>query len=309
MKRIAIIAALSVFAASAALASDLPKKVKKKAPAAPVAAAPGAPAKAAAAPASAPKTNSISIEIGPEMWANVDGYNHAKSANPASNGDIRDWVGKIGYSHTFEGNWIVGASVSHTAAFTQAAVGDNASATAPDAKTLSKTALEASVAYKYKLIDSFTLTPAAGLGYAWGWVKMDNPSQDALKSGYSDPGTFGTNANSTCKSDPTPGVQDAAGNSLSCYTPEAYYFLTLAGDWKIDSNWTWNVFNIRYRDSFQGNWNTPKIATGVTYNISPEDAIYVSAGLAFKNPYSHSLQVSNDYEDVTNITLGYKHAF
>lgn len=304
MKRIAIIAALSVFAVSAALASDLPLKAKKKAaaPVAPVVTVAPVKAAPAAAPAPAPKTNSVSIEAGPEMWANINGYN-APTDNSgvkysgASNGDIKDWSGKIGYSHTFDGVWVVGASLSQSAFYNQSAVGGPISDSKPDAKNLSSTKAEITAAYKFKVLDSFTITPGVGLGYSWGWSKINNPSQS--------PGTLPTVA-STCKSNY---AADAAGNYDSCFDPEAYYQFTLAGDWKINSEWTWNVFNIRYRDSFQGNWNTPKVSTGVTYNVTPDDAIYVSAGLAFKNAYSHTMQVSTDYEDAANITFGYKHAF
>jgi hypothetical protein len=62
----------------------------------------------------------------------------------------------------------------------------------------------------------------------------------------------------------------------------AYYAFYLAGDLKLNSNWTWNVFNARWRDAFNYNWQTPKVATGITYNISKWAALYGTVGYSWK---------------------------
>ncbi len=275
MKRIVIIAALSVFAVSAALASDLPLKAKKKAaaPVAPVVTV--AHAKAAATPAPAPKTNSISVELGPELYGSGTMNNAGKPT-----GAIKDWTGKVGYSHTFEGVYVAGASYSHTAFYNLGETGATGSTSAAS----DKSAAEASVAYKYKMGD-FTITPGAALGYAWGWVKIDN------EGGYK------------CSS-----LSSSSSNGY-CYNPEAYYVATVALDWKVSSDITWNVIGLRYRDAFSGNWNTPKVSTGATVSLTPEDSLYASISYSYKNYKDHTLQVSPDYDDVTGITFGYKHAF
>jgi hypothetical protein len=63
----------------------------------------------------------------------------------------------------------------------------------------------------------------------------------------------------------------------------AYYAFYLAGDLKLNSNWTWNVFNARYRDAFNYRWITPKVATGLTYNINKSAALYGTVGFSWKD--------------------------
>ena len=43
-------------------------------------------------------------------------------------------------------------------------------------------------------------------------------------------------------------------------------------DYKLDSNWTLNVVSLRYRNAFSVTWITPKISTGITYNIDQMDS-------------------------------------
>lgn len=129
---------------------------------------------------------------------------------------------------------------------------------------------ETTGAYKYKL-DAFTITPSIGFGYAIGTPKII--------------------VGSTHTTDSAP-----------------YYLVQLAGDYKIDSSWTLNVFSFRYRNSFDGYWVTPKVSTGVTYSISPADAVYVNVGYAWKNTLG-DFDLGHDYADKSNIAVGYKHSF
>lgn len=118
---------------------------------------------------------------------------------------------------------------------------------------------EASIGYKIKLAPTFTLTPSVGLGDSWGDTGFGGDGEDS----------FG------------------------------YYALYLAGDWKLSSHWTWNMFNLRYRNAFDYDWETPKVATGVTYAINANNAVYTNVGFAWKN----------SVEDKINWAVGYKYSF
>jgi hypothetical protein len=126
---------------------------------------------------------------------------------------------------------------------------------------------EGDLGYKIKMNDSFTLTPSAGIGGVWGDTQIK-----ASK----------TNVNPSA----------------------VYYALYLAGDLKLNSNWTWNVFNLRYRDAFSYTWITPKVATGITYNINKYSALYGTVGYSWKETTGTPLNPS-----VLNIGAGVKANF
>ncbi len=128
--------------------------------------------------------------------------------------------------------------------------------------------IETSLGYKFKSGD-FTLTPTATLGYGFGDAPKINPAKGH------------------------------AGDA------EAYYAVSLAGDWKLDDHWTWNVFNIRYRNAFDVTWITPKVATGITYKVDGNNAIYTTVGYAWKDKGDgNGLQ-----GDKWNVAVGYKLSF
>jgi hypothetical protein len=106
---------------------------------------------------------------------------------------------------------------------------------------------EGDLGYKAKLNDWFTLTPSAGISGIFGDTGVD-PNN---------------------KANPNPSA--------------AYYAFYLAGDLKVNSQWTWNVFNVRYRDAFNFRWVTPKVATGLTYNINKYSALYGTVGYSWKD--------------------------
>lgn len=114
----------------------------------------------------------------------------------------------------------------------------------------SYTALEVNAAYKWKLNPNFSLSPSVTLGYAFGDQPKINPS-------------------------------DAGAN-------EAYYALGLAADWKISSELTWNVVNLRYRNAFSETWITPKVSSGFTYALSPTASLYGTIGESWKDTGSGS---------------------
>lgn len=126
--------------------------------------------------------------------------------------------------------------------------------------------IEASIGYKIKN-GSFTLTPSALLGYGFG----DQP-------------------------------KIIPGNN---FADEGYYAVALAGDLKIDDNWTWNVFNARYRNSFDGRWITPKISTGITYKFDSTSSIYANVGYAWKDTGNGAGLLADKW----NVAVGYKFAF
>ncbi|HEX4296750.1 MAG TPA: hypothetical protein VHZ56_01885 [Devosia sp.] len=123
-------------------------------------------------------------------------------------------------------------------------------------------------AYKAKVSDAVSLTFTGGLGFSFG------------NTGYAGGVAVGTGTD-----------------------PFLYYYGQAALDYKIDSNWTWNVVNVRLRDAFSVAWYTPKIQSGITYNIDASNAIYANAGYAWKD------SGSGLKPDKFNIAVGYKYSF
>ncbi|GEM_PF-2000564 len=228
-------------------------------------------APAAAAPAAAPASldNSLSFEWDPEFRVSNSGINSGKTANA-----IVDNVGVVKYAHTWFGSLVTGVNYLYTGR-----VGLTAGAGVNQGEVSQG---EFAVGYKIPVGGGVTITPGATIGYAWGATKFGSTSNTK---------TPFTAATST-------------GNSA-----EAYYAFTLAADWKINSQWTWNVVQLRYRDAFNSYYNTPKVQTGVTYAITPSDSVYGIAGYAWKNLYNHDVQISNNYADKWNLAVGYKRSF
>ena len=139
----------------------------------------------------------------------------------------------------------------------------------PDLKSAASSVdqAELSLGYKWKLTDAFTVTPAVLLGYAFG----DQPKIDPNNK----------------------------------FNPDGYYAASLSGDLKLDSHWTWNVFNVRYRNAFDYTWITPKIATGITYKVDDNNAVYLSVGNAWKDKGDGNGLLEDKY----NIAVGYKYSF
>jgi hypothetical protein len=54
-----------------------------------------------------------------------------------------------------------------------------------------------------------------------------------------------------------------------------YYVWRVAADLELNQTITWNVISFRYRDAFDPNdqYNTPQIATGLTYRVDDKNAI------------------------------------
>ena len=77
----------------------------------------------------------------------------------------------------------------------------------------------------------------------------------------------------------------------------------LAGVLKLNSQWTRNMFELRYRDAFDYTWITPKVATGLTYEWSAGNSAYGNEGYAWKNTGSGLLG------DKYYVAVGFRHGF
>ena len=93
-----------------------------------------------------------------------------------------------------------------------------------------------------------------------------------------------------------------AGNSDDGFL---YYAITGAVDWKVDPHWTWNVINARYRNAFDRTWLTPKVYTGITYNIDSADAVYANVGYSWKDTGNGAGLLGDKW----NVAVGYKYSF
>lgn len=123
--------------------------------------------------------------------------------------------------------------------------------------------VDVSGAYKFKLSDNFSVTTTGGLGYNWG----------------------------------------ATGIGAGGVQPFLYYYASAAFDAKIDSNWTLNILNARYRNGIGVTWITPKVQTGITYNIDSTHAVYANIGYAWKDTGAGL------NPDKWNVATGYKFSF
>jgi hypothetical protein len=75
----------------------------------------------------------------------------------------------------------------------------------------------------------------------------------------------------------------------------AYYVFNLGLDMKINANWTWNVVSARYRDAFEGGWQTPKVISGFTYAVDRQNAVFVNVGYSWKNGAPSTITFTGGY--------------
>lgn len=131
---------------------------------------------------------------------------------------------------------------------------------------------EGQAAYKASLTKEFSVTVTGYLGYTTG------------NTGY---------------------VGGLASSSTDNNDSFFYYAIAGAADWKLDSHWTWNIINARYRNAFDRTWLTPKVTTGVTYNIDATDAVYANVGYSWKDNGNGKGLLG----DKLNVAVGYKYSF
>jgi len=197
--------------------------------------------------------------------ASPEFYALASSSHSANT--IADWYGKIGYSHNFGQGWSGSLGFQDTIKPATAAFLDG----------LSQQYYEAAIAYKLAVSKEFSVTVTGTLGYTAG-----NTSYAGGKA--------------------TGGSNPDLGNSDDGYL---YYAISGAADWKVDSHWTWNIINARYRNAFDRTWMTPKVTTGVTYNIDSTDAVYANVGYAWKDNGNGAGLLADKW----NVAVGYKYSF
>jgi hypothetical protein len=80
-----------------------------------------------------------------------------------------------------------------------------------------------------------------------------------------------------------------------------YYVLRIAADFKLSQTITWNVISYRFRDAFDrnDNYDTPQIATGLTFNLDATRSISTKIMRNWKDGQSSS----------TGVSLGFKQGF
>ena len=98
------------------------------------------------------------------------------------------------------------------------------------------------------------------------------------------------------------GVSGAFGASADP-TVREYYVANGTVDWKLDNKWTWNVVSARYRQSFAHEWFTPKLATGLSYQVDARQTTYVTVGYSWRD-----VGAGTD-PDKINVGMGYRLGF
>ena len=80
-----------------------------------------------------------------------------------------------------------------------------------------------------------------------------------------------------------------------------YYVLRIKADLDLSRNITWNVISYRFRDSFdpRDDYNTPQVATGITFRINERSSISASVKRNWTDGKASS----------TGVALGFKQDF
>jgi hypothetical protein len=80
-----------------------------------------------------------------------------------------------------------------------------------------------------------------------------------------------------------------------------YYVLRIGADVALNQDITWNAITYRFRDAFDpnDNYNTPQVATGVTFKINGQSSIALKIMRNWKD----------DQPSSTGVSLGYKQRF
>jgi hypothetical protein len=80
-----------------------------------------------------------------------------------------------------------------------------------------------------------------------------------------------------------------------------YYVLRVGADLQLNQNITWNAISYRFRDAFNpdDNYDTPQVATGVTFKLNGQSSIAVKIMCNWKDSLPSS----------TGVSLGFKQRF
>jgi opacity protein-like surface antigen len=77
-----------------------------------------------------------------------------------------------------------------------------------------------------------------------------------------------------------------------------YYVLRIAADFKLSEAITWNVISYRFRDAFDrnDNYDTPQVATGLTFNLNAQSSISAKIMRNWKDGQPSSTGVSLGFQ-------------
>jgi hypothetical protein len=80
-----------------------------------------------------------------------------------------------------------------------------------------------------------------------------------------------------------------------------YYVLRIGADLELSQNITWNAISYRFRDAFDpdDNYDTPQVATGITFELAGQSLIAVKVMRNWKD----------DQPSSTGVSLGFKQRF
>lgn len=78
-----------------------------------------------------------------------------------------------------------------------------------------------------------------------------------------------------------------------------YYYLTLAGAVPISEKWSWTMFRLRYRNAFDtsNRYDTPEVATGVSYKIDAHNSVslFIERDWSNGNPSYNGVEIGYRY--------------
>ncbi len=79
-----------------------------------------------------------------------------------------------------------------------------------------------------------------------------------------------------------------------------YYQVTVLGDIELNDRLTWNAVSVRYRNAFDtaSNYETPQIATGLTFQFVPENWVSLKLSRSRKDGVSSSTGFAIGYQVV-----------
>ena len=150
---------------------------------------------------------------------------------------------------------------------------------------------------KYELNEAHTFNSGLILGGSFQYT--DTTFSDRASQNFE--GTIGYRLplNSAFSVNGSAGAGEHWRENPSSYFP--YYVLRIAADYDLDQNITWNAISYRFRDAFDpdDNYDTPQVATGVTFKFDDQSSIAVKIMRNWKD----------DHPISTGISLGFKQQF
>jgi hypothetical protein len=150
---------------------------------------------------------------------------------------------------------------------------------------------------QYQLSGDHTFTNGLILGGSFQYTdtSFSDQSNQNLEAtmGYRLPLNFGFSLTGTA------GIGEHWRENASVAFP--YYFVRATLDFTINQDITWNAISYRFRDAFDHseNYETPQIATGLTFKLNPQSSISAKITRNWKDGQPSS----------TGVALGFKQRF